>query len=305
MTVKIAQSPPPTVAPEKTVSEPSPAVAYPMPPLPTFDWEVGYKYVYNPQAGAYDQVPLTLLDILYPTEEDIGRLKMVQSPHHDLWTNWLKVMLWNYLGSQDWLVTNDVLIHWGRKGAPPKSPDVAVMPGGQLPAQTEKSYRVHRDGPLPVFVMEITSEDTRVVDLQAKTLHYAAVGVKELLIIDFWPDDEGPWQLLGYRLEESPYYQRIAPDDQGGLTFETIALRFVAVDQERIEVYQAETGARLLTPEELKAHAEAEAARADAETARADAEAAARAQAEARVAQLEARLQELQARDNHPEPVEG
>jgi len=63
----------------------------------------------------------------------------------------------------------------------------------------EKSYRVHRDGPVPAFVLEITSEDTRAIDLQAKTLHYAAVGVREMLIIDFWPEDGGAWQPLGYR----------------------------------------------------------------------------------------------------------
>lgn len=216
-------------------------------------------------------------------------------------------MLDTFLTARDWLILSDVYIHWGRRGVPPKAPDLAAIPGGRLPDQIEKSYHVHRDGPLPAFVLEITSEDTRAEDLELKPLHYAAVGVKEFLIIDFWSEDKGPWRLLGYRLADSPYYQEIEPDSEGGLTFETVGLRFVAVDRERIDVYNVETGERLLSPEELKAYAEAEAARAEEEAAararaeaRAEEEAAARTRAEARAEELEARLQELQARYQGP-----
>jgi len=146
------------------------------------------------------------------------------------------------------------------------------------------------------------------VDLAEKPIFYAAMGVRELLVVDFWPP-EGPWRLYGYRLEDSPYYREMEPDEEGGLTFQTVGLRFVAVDRERIEVYDAGTGERLLTPEELRAaHAEAEQRaqaaeeRAQAAEARAQAEAAARAEAEARAAELEARLRELQAR--YPMPSE-
>jgi regulator of protease activity HflC (stomatin/prohibitin superfamily) len=196
-------------------------------------------------------------------------------------------MLQTFLGAGQWLIMHDVLIHWGVPRVPAKSPDITAAPGGVLPTPDTKSYRVGRDGPLPVFVVELTSEETRLVDLFEKNLLYAAVGVKEMLVIDLLPDDGGDWQLLGYRLEDRPYYRRIKADEQGGVTFPNIGLRFVAVGRTRIDVYDVTTGERLLTPEEQKARTEAEAARADAEAARADAEAA-RADAEAAHAETEA-----------------
>ncbi len=312
MVVKTPQMPPPTVASQEPAAAPSPAAESALPALPTFDLEVGWKYVYNPETGVHDQVPLTLLDILYPLEDEA--IVMPESPDHDLWTRWLATMLEGFL--RGWLILSDVLIHPARKGVPAKAPDIAAIPGGRRPETPEKSYRVPRDGPIPAFVVEITSEDTRVTDLQEKTLYYAAVGVREMLIIDLWPEDGGAWRLLGYRLEDSPYYQEMAPDAEGGMTFETIGVRFVAVGRERIDLYDVKTGERLLTPGELKEHAEAEAARAEAEAARAEAEAAraeaeaaraeaeaaraeaeatARAEAEARATELETRLRELQA----------
>ncbi|MBE7470836.1 MAG: hypothetical protein DPW09_34885 [Anaerolineae bacterium] len=278
MVIKIAQTPtPPSAVPD-----------YPLPPLPTFDLEVGWREVYDLATGQFKQEPLTLLQILYPQDEDVGVVTMPQSALHDLWISWLKVMLWNFLG-QSWLLTHDVIIHWARDRAPAKSPDLAAIPGGRLPAEDNPSYLVGRDGPLPAFVLEITSRDTRQVDLHEKPLLYAAVGVKEFLIIDLLTRRRQGWQLIGYRLEDGPYYEELSPDADGGLTFETIGLRFVAVGRERIEVYDAQTGTRLLTPPE------AEAARAKAE-ARAETEKAARLQAEARAAELEARVRELEAR---------
>ncbi|MFQ5854560.1 MAG: Uma2 family endonuclease [Anaerolineae bacterium] len=284
MALKTPPMPPPTVGAEEPAAVPAPAAESTLPALPTFDLEVGWRYVYNPATGVHDQVPLTLLDILYPLEDEA--IVMPESPDHDLWTRWLANMLEGFL--RGWLILCDVLIHPARKSVPAKAPDIAAIPGGRRPETPEKSYRVPRDGPIPAFVVEITSEDTRVTDLQEKTLYYAAVGVREMLIIDMWPEDGGPWRLLGYRLEDSPYYREIALDAEGGMTFETVGLRFVAVGQERIDIYDVETSERLLTPEELKEHAEAEAARAEAE-------ATARAKAEARAAELETRLRELQA----------
>jgi len=266
---------------------------------------VGWKERYDPNTGRWEQIPLTLLDVLYPPEDEV--LVMPESPYHELWTRWLATMLEGFL--RGWLILTDVFIHWWREGVPPRAPDIAAIPGGRRPEPPEKAYRVNRHGPVPAFVLEITSETTRPVDLEEKPIFYAAVGVRELLVVDFWPA-EGPWRLYGYRLEDSPYYREITPDEEGGLTFETVGLRFVAVDQDRIEVYDARTGERLLTPEELKEFAETQAARAEREAAaraeaqqraqaaeeRAQAEAAARAEAEARAAELETRLRELQAR---------
>jgi Uma2 family endonuclease len=274
-------------------SSPKPAPA-PLPDLPTFPIEVGYREVYEPATKTVRQLPLTLLEVLFPTEEDIGVVKMAQSPLHDLWVRLLTAMLQTYLAAADWLILHDVLIHWGRKGAPPKSPDIAVIPNGRLPDETEQSYRVGRDGPPPLFLVEITSKETRKVDLETKPVLYAAFGVREMLVIDIRTRSPAPWRLIGYRLTDSPFYRPIQPDEDGGLTFETVGLRFVAIGRERVDVFDIETGERLLTPNELSARAELESEARAAAEARAELESEARAAAEHEADALRARIRELE-----------
>ncbi|MCE7988398.1 MAG: Uma2 family endonuclease [Caldilinea sp. CFX5] len=232
-----------------------------LPDLPTFPLEAGWRTVYDAATERYLQQPLTLLDILYPSEDDVGVVYMAQSPLHNLLTDLLSVMLSTYLGARDWLILHDVLVLWGVRGIPPKSPDLAAIPGGRRPID-EKSYRVGRDGPIPAFVIEVTSTETRNEDLDNKPLHYAALGIKEFLIIDILNETTGDWDLIGYRLEDGPYYRRLSLDAEKGITFTTVGLRFVAVNRTRIEVYDSATGQRLLTSQELKTQAEAQAARA-------------------------------------------
>ena len=150
-----------------------------LPDLPTFPLEAGFRQIYDPETGVSQHFPLTLLDFLYPSDEDVGVVIMPETPLHDIWTNFLVIMLRTYLLADQWLVLGDVIIHWGRRGAPAKAPDITAIPGGRLPEAHQKSYRVGRDGPLPVFALELTSSETRLVDLQEKPLLYAAVGIKE------------------------------------------------------------------------------------------------------------------------------
>ena len=110
------------------------------------------------------------------------------------------------------------------------------------------------------------------------------------MIIDILNDASEPWELIGYRLDAGPYYRRLPADPQGGVSFATVGLRFVAVNRTRIEVYDNATGQRLLRSDELIAQAEAERARAVAETERAAAEAErAAVEAERAIAEAQAR----------------
>lgn len=273
--------------------------------LPTFSMEVGYREVYDPITKTFDQLPLTLLELLYPIEDDVGVVKVAESPLHDILVTLLATMLRVYLGARDWLTTSDVIIHWGFKRAPYKSPDIAAILGGKLPDDEEKSYRVGRDGPLPSFIIEVTSEETRTTDLYEKNLLYAAVGVKEYLIIDILANRNRDWRLIGYRLGDKPRYKRISPDEDGGLSFQSIGLRFV-LEERRVAIYDSATGQRLLTPDELKVKAEAESARADAESARAEAEASLRVALEAQLTAMTAKVRELEQQIGAPPtlPVE-
>ena len=230
------------------------AVADTQSALPTFPWEAGYRLVTDPVTGEQQAVPLTLFDILYPSEADIGTVFMAQDAQHALWSRVLAVMLQAYLAASGWLILHDVFVLWGQVGIRPLAPDMTAIRGGKMPPKGEKSYVVGRDGPLPEFVVEITSEETRPADLETKKALYAALGIKEYLIIDLLPETGEQWQLFGYRLENKPYYTALAPDEQGGLSFATVGLRFVVVEQ-RIEVYELATGQRLLNNEEANIRA--------------------------------------------------
>jgi len=259
-------------AQSKAPAKPAASVA---PILPAFPWDAGYRIVTDSTTGEQQTVPLTLFDFLYPSEADIGVVFMAQGPLHDLWSRVLAVMLQAYLTTSEWLILHDVFVRWGQAGVRPLAPDITAIRGGRMPPKGERSYAVGRDGPLPEFVVELTSEETRTADLEAKKVLYAALGVKEYLIIDLLPETGSTWQLIGYRLGETPYYEILAPDDGGGLSFETVGLRFVVTDQ-RIEVYNLATGERLLNNEEANI--------------RAATEAKARAELEAKLRELEEKL---------------
>lgn len=235
--------------------------------LPTFPMETGWREFCDPESGECHREPLTLQDILFPTEDDIGVVTMPQSHLHDRWTRRLADIVEGHLQDQQWLIMHDVLIYRADRRVSPAAPDIAVIPGGSAPAEGNNSYFEGRDGPRPTFVVEITSKDARQVDLNSKPVYYAATGVKEYLIVDIQAKAAEDWRLLGYRLDDkNPYYQELTPDAEGGLTFETVDLRFVAVGRERIDVYDMTTGERLLATQEQKVRAEAEAAaKADAE----------------------------------------
>jgi Uma2 family endonuclease len=262
-----------------------------LPELPTFSLDVGWKYVENKETGQFEQVPLTLLDVLYPSEE----VQMPESGPHSHWLRTLYMMLHTYLAPRDWLVLSDVEILWG-PGIRKSTPDISIFPGAIPPHEFPTSYRVEPGKPVPAFVIELTSTSTHQIDLNSKPLDYAAVGVREYLIVDMGRTGRGPWRLLGYRLGKSPFYEQIKPDDEGGLRFESIGLRFLAVGRERVEVYEIASGQRLLFIHELEALARQEAAAREQAEAQVEAEVEARQQAEARLREMEARVRELEAR---------
>lgn len=271
---------PTEVPPTFRVMEPQPQRAADLPgeinsrsQLPTFPFEMGCRTVIDPETGEAKDVPLTLLDILYQTDDDVGMVHLSQNILHDIWCRLLAVMIQSHLTVEKWFVTHDVLIHWGWRGVPPKYPDIAAMPDATVVLGRAPSYYVGVDGPLPAFIAEVTSPTTREADLGSKAINYAAVGIKEYLVIDMHPEDGEAWQLIGYHLGNRPYYDEIVPNDDGSVTFQTVNLRFKAIGRERIEIYDVPTGERLLTPDELKKRAEEEAQRAEQEAQRAEEEA--------------------------------
>lgn len=284
------------------------ALRYPLPELPKLSWEWGHKLVRDEQSGDVVEAPLTLLDLLYPTGEE---LFMSEGWLHRWLSVMIEILLREHLKERKWIVFGNVFVHWHRPGVPPLAPDVTAIFGGNYPGE-DGSYHVGHHGPNPNFVVEVTSPNKPARDLDRKKWDYAALAIPEYLIIDMWSEPTKPWKLLGYRLQDGPFYSEITPDADGGITFQSIGVRFVGIGRSNIAVYDATTGERLTLPEEWRhlarveaearataeARAEAEAARAEAEATRAEAEAAARVAVEAKLAEAMARLQELEARTN-------
>ena len=268
--------------------------------LPTFPWEVGYREIYDEVRRKIIRTPLTLLDLIFPTEDDVGVVQVSQNIEHDDWTGWLKGLVGGHLqkvSNEKWRLMNDVLVHWGIPDISPAAPDVTAIPNPKPTMRKDKSYFVGKDGPLPIFVVEITSPSTRSKDLDDKPSFYAARGIKEYLIIDMQTPKKKDWNLIGYRLGDGPHYENLEPDDDGGFTFETVGLRFIAIGRERIDVYDSITGEKVLTPPEHRIWGEEQSTRADKAEAAAKSEMAARIQAEVQAqTEADARAAEEEAR---------
>ena len=107
---------------------------------------------------------------------------------------------------------------------------------------------------------------------------YQRVGIPEYILVEPpRPENGHRFLLQGYRLDPQGSYQPIVPDTQGRLRSETLGLLFgVSAEGDRLEIFDARTGERLLYPVELEKRAARE------ETARRSAEKRAVREAEAR-----------------------
>lgn len=164
-------------------------------------------------------------------------------------------------------------------------PDVFVAIGApKLPIR--RTYQVWEEGVPPTVVFEVTSDSSRVRDLREKQLIYAGIGVQEYYVYDPLGRLLKP-PLRGFRLVDGGYQPQVA-DRDGSLLSDALGLRLTVISG-LLELFDRNSGRRLLTPAERAALAE-QLARAEAE-ARTDAEQRAEREAEARqAAQHEARL---------------
>jgi len=147
------------------------------------------------------------------------------------------------------------------------------------------SWKVAEEG-LPLFVLEVVSEESLQRDLVEKPSIYEVMGVQEYAIYAPHRKDGGP-PLLGFRRDDAGQFVAWTVDAQGVLWSDTLGLGLCRVANDRLRV-RDHSG--VLLPS-LKEEAAAEAARAEQEAARAEQEAALRQVAEAEVARLRAMLE--------------
>jgi Uma2 family endonuclease len=276
-------------------------------PPPDDPFRYGFRYVERTRNGITDweQVPLTLEDVLHPQMEDyVNQTDSHYRLCHYLYT----VLRATFQHRPDVMVMHDLIVNWNVKGMKGHVPDVAVFADvGERPQRT--AFDMATFGGRPLFIIEVTSPSTRHLDVDSKRRggktkfrHYARVGVPLYLIVDEARCVPGAaLPIYGYTLTEDSTYAPMLPDAQGRLWVEPAGLWLGTVgdtvawfdeDGRQIGDYEDIEAAR----REAEARTEAiEAARREAE-ARTEAIEAARREAEARADSAEERMSELERR---------
>ena len=132
----------------------------------------GWRYVRRrlPDGGeVFEQVPLTLEDLLHPEEGD----QVPQSRHHQRICRYLVDALEARLASDPTaVVLEDVRIAWDVPDLKPHGPDIAVV-FGVHDQRNWSTFDVAQEGVRPTLIIEVTSPETRVNDFVTKRDEYA------------------------------------------------------------------------------------------------------------------------------------
>ncbi len=274
----------------------------------------GWRYVRITRPDgteAFDQVPLTLEDVLHPEEGDF----IVQTDAHDDERAYLKSVFKAQLKEdRSATVLSDCRVDWCVPGVRPLGPDLAVFFGVSRRIDWS-TFDVGEEGARPALVIEITSPDTRKNDVGIKVDYYHRAGVPQYVIADVTFEDEEDRRIELIEYRQGPRgYRRFKPNKQGRIWLPAVNL-WLGLTRDRLRGYtrvacfDPETGEEVgdytavsqALAVETAARAKAEKARAKAER-KADAEAKACAKAEQRAAaeadaraKAEARIRELEA----------
>ena len=220
-----------------------------------------------------EQEPLTLEDVLHPQEGD-------QVTHSDLHQR-ICVYLYNVFRGllatmPSAVVLHDVRVAWDVPDLKAHGPDLAVI-FGVREAKNWSTFDVAQEGVRPALIVEVTSPETRSLDLTTKLEEYDLAGVPLYIIVDL-VQRQGQIvpRLLGYR--QTPLvYAVVAPDERGWLWLEPLKV-WLGVHEQTIVCYDA-AGAPIGDYADLKTALTTEAE--------------ARATAEQRVRELEAEVRRL------------
>jgi Uma2 family endonuclease len=275
----------------------------------------GWRYIRRTRPDglvALVQVPLTLEDLLHPEEGD----HVTHSRDHERFRKYIANVLEARLqGDPSAVVLIDVRVAWDIPELKPHGPDIAVV-FGVREQQNWSTFDVAQEGVRPRLIVEITSPETRQIDLFDKVDEYEMAGIPFYVIVETYTARRMTLRRIrGYKLEDGAF-ATLSPDERGWLWIEPAGIwmgvrdnqvecydqagdligDYVDVDAARASEAQARAEAEARAAAEAQARAEAE-ARAAAEAQARAAEAQARAEAEARAAaEAQARAAEAQAR---------
>ena len=208
------------------------------------------------------ELPLTPELFLDPELDD----KMVQGEWHDLTGGEISALLRCYFkskGKPDGVRVFHDLKHLLGPGLSAPAPDVSVVYGLRDPTPLD-SLDVQKEGVRPSLVIEVVSPlsaQVRQTDLVRKVGLYQRIGVPEYLIVDTSTRKRAArrYTLLGYRLDATGQYHAIVPDAEGRLLSETTGVLFqIGPTGDRVLLFEAATGRRLLNLEEQSERADQE-----------------------------------------------
>jgi hypothetical protein len=197
--------------------------ALPSPPGPDpfrFGWR--YVRVQRPDGTEeWDQVPLTLEDVLHPEVGDV----IVESDPHDSDRAYLKAVSRVRLEDDPTaVVLSDCQVDFNIPGVKPLCPDLAVFLGVRR-RTTWASFNVAGEGARPAMVIEVTSPDTRSNDLVKKVDYYHRARVPWYVIADVTIEEDGERriELILYR-RTARGYRRVPRDPSGRVWLEPLNL---------------------------------------------------------------------------------
>lgn len=217
-------------------------------------------------------VPLREEDLLYPQEEDF----VVQNDLHITDVFYLlMVFRARTAGNPGIRVLGDHRIDFQHGGVRPLGPDVAVLNGEPLPWDGSRGTFPVRDMKArALFVIEVTSPNTRAKDIGPKLNLYYRAGVPLYVIADPpYGGSETPVGIMAF--QAGPEFYESLPIGKDGRFWLEVVNVWLGIEDGRVACYDAD-GKRIGGYEEVNAELQKEKARADA--------------AEARLRELEARI---------------
>jgi colicin import membrane protein len=211
------------------------------------EFPYGWRFVTGTRPDGstdWEQVPLTLEDVLHPQEGDV----IPRRSRHEIECGYLAAVLRSRgLDPSVVRVTADLLIDWGVPSLRNHSPDVAVFAGlREEPDLNAGTFHLADSRGRRLLVVEIVSPDTRVNDAVIKVEHYYRAGVPHYVLVD-QEREGGPRQLVGYRPPGVGQYEREVLDAEGRLALPEVGLLLGLREGQLICLNQA-TGKEYLDP---------------------------------------------------------
>jgi colicin import membrane protein len=273
----------------------------------------------------WEKVPLTAWDVLHPEEDDF----VVQTPAHDYDCHYLRDALEDALRGRPGVeVFTDLRVDWQVPGLGAHGPDVIAFEGLKAPWDRDRGTLPVKDaGARPLLVVEVTSPNTRDLDLNDKVTDYHRAGVPVYVVVNRQEVKGRPFvTVFGYRHTPDGYVR--LPEQRGGVWVESAGVlirplgdRVTCIDRTgnriadrpelvqqrdalhlRVTTAEAERDAERRRAEAERERANAEQAQAAAARAERDAEKARADEAARKLAELEAELRRLRGETDPTNP---